>query len=351
MILFDQTWLGALIRVVLTIAVVFGGFVFILVWGERKISAFIQDRLGPNRIGPFGLFQGIADAIKFLFKEDYTPAGAHKLLFSAAPFAAVFPAIMALAIVPYGARRIDGILTALMIANLDVGVLFALSVSSLGVFSIILGGWASNSKYPFLGSLRAAAQMISYEIPLGMTILSVVVLAGTTKLPEIIGLQSHTWFIFLCPIGFLLFMVSMFAETNRLPFDMPEGESEIIGYHAEYSSFRFAMFFMAEYVNMVTVSALCTCLFLGGWEFLPFFGWEDVGRMIGQDIFADSTMWLIPTIWFALKLLTLLFVFIWVRWTLPRFRYDQLMNLGWKKLIPISLANFLLMAFIAAQGV
>ncbi len=348
MILFDDTWLGAVLRIALVVGLAFGGFVYVLVYAERRVSAFLQDRLGPNRVGPFGLLQGLADGIKFFFKEDVMPAGAHKILFLAAPFAAVFPAMMALAVLPLGVRRIQDQWIPLQIANIDVGILFLLSVASLGVFSIILGGWASNSKYPLLGSFRAAAQMISYEIPLGLAVMSVIVLAGSARLVDIVEMQTHAWFIFLTPLGFILFLVSMFAETNRLPFDLPEGETEIIGFHAEYSSMKFAMFFMAEYVNMFTISTLLVLLFLGGWEFLPFVSWNDVGSLWGIDFYRHHVLWVIPTFWLLGKVLFFLFLFIWVRWTLPRFRYDQLMSLGWKRMIPLGLLNLLWVVMVAA---
>ncbi|MFH1017308.1 MAG: NADH-quinone oxidoreductase subunit NuoH [Pseudomonadota bacterium] len=347
MILFDPGWLGSALRIVLVFTLVFGLFVNLLVYGERKVSAFMQDRIGPNRVGPFGVLQPIADAIKFLFKEEVRPAGAHPILYPLAPMIAVVPAVLVLAIIPLGARRIGGVLHPLQIADLDLGLLFALAISSLSVYGIIIGGWASNSKYPLLGTFRAAAQMISYEIPQGMVILSVFLLAGSARLADIVAVQNHVWFVFLCPLGFLLFFISMFAETNRLPFDLPEGDSEIIGYHTEYSSMKFASYFMAEYANMFTVSCLMALLFFGGWEFLPFFGWDRVGEWLGVDVYADPVLWLLPSVWFLLKVTLFLFVFIWVRWTLPRFRYDQLMRLGWKRLVPLSLLNLLLTVAVA----
>src|SRR5580765_7953607 len=211
-----------------------------------------------------------------------------------APLISIFPAILSFAVVPFGAKRIDGALIPLQVADLNVGVLFVLAIASLGVYGIIVGGWASGSKYPLLGTLRGAAQMISYEIPLSLAILSILVLAGSAKLGDIVAAQSHTWYIFYAPLGFLLFVTSMFAETNRLPFDLPEGESEIIGYHAEYSAMKFAMFFMAEYANMFTVSCLVVLLFLGGWEFLPFYGWDSFGKALGVDIYGHPILWLLP---------------------------------------------------------
>lgn len=347
---FQSDWIGALIRIGVTTGAIFGVLVYMMVWAERKISAFLQDRIGPNRIGPMGLLQGLADGIKFIFKEDMIPANANPFFFALAPWVAVFPAILAFAAVPYGIREVNGEMVPLVIANIDIGVLFVLSISSLGVFSIILGGWASNSKYPVLGGLRAAAQVISYEIPLGLSIMAIFILAGTTNLTEIAMMQHKTWYIFLCPIGFIIFVTSIFAETNRLPFDMPEGETEIIGFHAEYSSMKFAMFFMGEYAAMVTVSCLTILMFLGGWELLPFFSWKDLSALIGIEIYSHPILWFLPTAWFLAKLAFLIFFFIWVRWTLPRFRYDQLMDLGWKRLIPLSLLN-LIITIIVAIGI
>jgi len=347
---FQNDWIGALIRIAVTTGAIFGVLVYMMVWAERKISAFLQDRVGPNRIGPMGLLQGLADGIKFIFKEDMIPANANPFFFALAPWVAVFPAILAFAAVPYGIREVNGELVPMVIANIDIGILFVISISSLGVFSIILGGWASNSKYPVLGGLRAAAQVISYEIPLGLSIMGIFLLAGTTNLTEIVMAQHSAWYILLCPLGFIIFVTSIFAETNRLPFDMPEGETEIIGFHAEYSSMKFAMFFMGEYASMVTVSCLTILLFLGGWEFLPFYSWKDVSDLIGIQIYSHPILWFLPTAWFLAKLAFFIFFFIWVRWTLPRFRYDQLMDLGWKRLIPLSLLN-LVITIIVAIGI
>lgn len=344
---FSTDWMGALARIAVTTGMIFGVLVYMMVWAERKISAFLQDRIGPNRIGPFGLLQGLADGLKFIFKEDMIPANANPFFFALAPWIAVFPAILSFAAVPYGVKEINGELVPMVIANIDIGILFVISISSLGVFSIILAGWASNSKYPVLGGLRAAAQVISYEIPLGLSIMAVVLLAGTTDLTKIVFAQHHAWYILLCPLGFIIFVTSVFAETNRLPFDLAEAETEIIGFHSEYSSMKFAMFFMGEYANMVTASCLAILLFLGGWEFLPFFSWTDVSHLTGFNISSHPVFWFLPTAWFLAKLSFLIFVFIWVRWTLPRFRYDQLMGLGWKRLIPLSLLNLIITIIVA----
>ena len=308
---------------------------------ERRISAFIQDRLGPNRVGPFGLLQPVADGIKFIFKEDIIPERANKTIYILAPAISLVTGLIALAVIPIGrgfytdifGHLRDPIFVRFQIADINVGLLYVLAVGSLGVYGVVLGGWASNSKYPLLGGLRSAAQMISYEIPLGLSILGVITITGSFKLDEIVEAQKKVWFLAIQPVGFLVFLVSSFAETNRLPFDLPEAEPEIVaGYHTEYSSMKFAMFYMAEYTHMVVVSALMVCLFLGGWYPLPFGGW------FGLNI---EKYWYLPPIVFTGKVLFLLFVFIWVRWTIPRFRYDQVMNLGWKVLFPLSVLNII----------
>ncbi len=352
MLLFDPGWVGGFLRVLLAFGIVFGVFVYMMIWAERRGSAFIQGRLGPNRVGPFGLLQGLADMIKFLFKEEVRPANAHRLLFLSAPVLALFPAVLSFGVVPFGARRIDGKLVPLVVADLDVGILFLLAVASLSVFSILLAGWSSRSKYPTLGGLRAAAQLISYEVPMGLSVMTVLLLAGSARLSDIVAVQqTHGWFFLLAPIACVVFLASMFAETNRLPFDLPEGETEIIGYHAEYSSMKFAMFFLAEYANMVTVSCLAVLMFFGGWEFLPYFGWDGVSEFFGREIYGDRILWILPTLWFGLKVTAFLFFFIWMRWTLPRFRYDQLMKLGWKGLIPLSALSLLLTTLGMAGGI
>jgi NADH-quinone oxidoreductase subunit H len=352
MLLFEPNWLGAVLRIVLALLLVFGILVYVMIWAERRVSAFIQDRLGPNRVGPFGLLQGLADMLKFLFKEEVRPAGAHPFLFLLAPVLALFPAVFVLGVVPFGSRRIEGRLTPLVVADLEVGILFVLAVASLSVFSILLAGWASRSKYPLMGGLRAAAQLISYEVAMGLSVMTVLLLAGSARLADVVAAQqANGWFFLLAPVACLVFVTSMFAETNRLPFDLPEGEAEIIGYHAEYSSMKFAMFFMAEYANMVTVSSLAVLLFFGGWEFLPYFGWDRLGEIWGFDFYGDPVLWVVPTLWFGLKVLSFLVFFIWVRWTLPRFRYDQLMRLGWKRLIPLSALSLVVTTLILAVGV
>jgi NADH-quinone oxidoreductase subunit H len=312
-----------------------------LTFAERRVSAFIQDRLGPNRVGPFGLLQPLADGLKFIFKEDIIPQQAYKPLYILAPAFAFITAIIALAVIPIGEgfnTTIFGLLeeptyVRFQIADINVGLIYVFAIGSLGVYGIVIGGWASNSKYSLLGALRSAAQMISYEVPLTLSVLGVIILAGSFKLTEIIHAQSNLWYVVPQALGFLVFLVSSFAETNRLPFDMPEAEPEIVaGYHTEYSSMKFAMFFMAEYAHMIVVSSLMVCLFLGGWYPLPFGGWW------GIDI---ERYWFLPPIVFVGKVFFFLFLFIWVRWTIPRFRYDQVMGLGWKVLFPLAVLNII----------
>ncbi len=309
----------------------------VMVYAERKVSAYMQQRNGPNRVGPAGLLQPIADIVKLFFKEELRPKAADAFLFSLAPIISVTTAFLAFAPVPFGApTTFFGLLDepmALMISDVNVAVLVIFAVASMGVYGIVLAGWASNSKYSLLGGLRSSAQMISYELAYGMSLATVVMFAGSMSLREIVGEQQGYWFgfipqwnIFLQPIAFFVFACAGIAETNRAPFDFPEAEQELVaGYHTEYSSMRFAMFFMAEYINMVTVSAVAVNLFLGGWHgpFIPpEYGW----------------------IWFLIKLAFLLFGYLWLRWTLPRFRYDQLMSFGWKVLLPLATVNLLLSA-------
>lgn len=322
-----------------------------LTYAERRVSAIIQDRVGPNRVGPFGLLQPLADGIKFIFKEDIIPATSSKLLYVVAPALSLTISLAALAVIPIG----DGFETSFLgffaeptkisfhIADLNVGVLYVLAMGSLGVYGVVLGGWASNSKYSLLGGLRAAAQMISYELALGLSIIGVIAIVGSLRLGDIINAQQNCWFIFLQPIGFMVFRVSSFAETNRLPFDLPEAETEIVaGYHTEYSSMKFAMFFMAEYTHMIVASCMMTALFLGGWYPLPFGGW------FGIDVVKH---WYLPPIVFISKVVFLLFLFIWVRWSIPRFRYDQVMKLGWKVLFPLAIVNLIITSILILAGV
>lgn len=317
--------------------VIFGGVmgaVAYLTWIERKMIAHVQMRWGPSRVGPFGLLQPIADGLKFLFKEDIIPTGANKVIYVMAPALSLIPALLSFSVIPFG--------PALQVTDLNVGLLFIFALTSLGVYGIVLGGWASNSKYPLLGGLRASAQMISYELGLTLSVIGVLMIANTLSLSEMVRSQEGTWFgfiprwnIFLQPVGFLIYVTSAIAETNRLPFDLAEAETELVaGWHTEYSSLKFAMFFLAEYANMVSVSALATIMFLGGWNGPTF------GNALLEMVF--------PTVWFVLKLSIFVFFYVLMRATLPRFRYDQLMAFGWKFLLPLALLNILVTSFIIA---
>ncbi len=295
----------------------------LLVWAERRVSAFMQDRLGPNRVGPAGLLQPIADLLKFMFKEDVVPGHVNKVMYVLAPALSLVPALVAFAVVPYA--------RGMAIADLNVGILLVFAVSSMAVYGVTIGGWASNSKYSLLGGVRASAQMISYELALGLSVVPVLLVVGDLNMQAIVQWQAdHVWLVVpLFPV-WVIFLVSSYAETNRLPFDCPEAETELVaGYHTEYSSMKFALFFLAEYIHMITASALSVALFFGGWS-LPGVTFPDgsMGTLLSGLVFAGKTG-------------AFLFLFIWVRWTLPRFRYDQLMDLGWKRLLPASLVLIL----------
>lgn len=319
---------------------------------ERKISAWIQDRSGPNRVGPWGLLQPIADGIKNFLKEETMPATANRFWFVLGPMLSIAPALVTIAVVPFAAPLPTpwGVVD-MIVADIPIGILYILALSSLGVYGIVLSGWSSNNKYAFLGGLRASAQMVSYEVALGLSLVVVLMLAGNVTLTQIVWQQQEMglWFAFPLSLGFILFLISAFAETNRLPFDMPEAESELVtGYHTEYSSMKFSMFFIAEYAHMLTASALMATLFFGGWD-LPG-SWDNAfwyqGMLIsgfdaaGAPIAANPAWWktLLTLGGFAAKTGFFLFVYIWVRWTLPRFRYDQVMSLGWKVMLPTGLA-------------
>jgi NADH-quinone oxidoreductase subunit H len=306
---------------------------------ERKLSAWLQYRVGPNRVGPFGLMQPMADAIKFFSKEDIIPTHVNRWLYLIAPALMVFPAFFVFAVIPWGVLTIGGKEVLVQIGQTNIGVLFVLAVSSLTVYSISFGAWTSN-KYSFLGGLRAAAQMISYELPLGMIVVSVVLMAGSLQLEKIVQFQADTvWMIVWQPVGAIVFIITAFAETNRLPFDLPESEAELVGgYHTEYSSMKFAMFYMGEYCNMLTASTMITLLYLGGWH-VPFISSMDMAPLTKQIIQIGGMF---------VKVGFIMIFFVWMRWSLPRFRYDQLMNLGWKWLIPLALANLVLAAIIMA---
>src|SRR5438874_63019 len=306
---------------------------------ERKVIAWAQSRLGPMRVGPYGILQPVADAIKLMIKEDITPVRADRWVFTAAPIISMVPALIVYAVIPFGPTvTIFGHPVPLFITDVNVGLLYIVSVASVGVYGIILAGWASNSKYPLLASLRASAQLISYEVAVTLTLVSVIMMAGTLSMVGIVNAQynQHVWYVVAQPVAFVLVLIGGLAETNRAPFDLPEAEQELTGgFHTEYSGMRFALFFLAEYANMIVVSSVVTTLFLGGW--LPPF----------PNTHALHFLYAIPSwIWFFLKSFFFLYVFIWVRATLPRYRYDQLMRLGWKVLIPLAIANLVVTGIV-----
>ncbi|TMQ63673.1 MAG: NADH-quinone oxidoreductase subunit NuoH [Candidatus Eisenbacteria bacterium] len=308
-----------------------------MIYAERKVAGHMQARTGPNRVGPLGLLQPVADVLKLFFKEEFTPAGANKVVFHIAPMLAVIPALVTFSVIPFGATG------PFIVTDVNVGLLVFLAMSSLGVYAITLGGWSSNNKYALLGGLRSSAQMISYELAMGLSTIGVLLLAGSLSLVDIVKAQSQAihvgpialqgWYVLLQPVAFGIFMITALAETNRAPFDLPEAEGELVaGFHTEYSSMKFGLFFLGEFANVISICSIAVTLFLGGWNgpWLP-----------------DSLKFL----WFFAKLAVLLFFFIWVRWTYPRLRYDQLMNLGWKVLLPLALGNIVLTAlFVYAKA-
>ena len=333
----------SVIKIVIALAVLLTAVAY-STWLERKVVGHIQNRWGPQRVGPFGLLQPLADGLKFIFKEDLTPAHVYKPLYIAAPVLSLVLALTSISLVPIGIWiTVAGVRTPLEITDVNIGLLIILGITSLGVYGVALAGWSSNSKYSLLGGLRASAQMVSYEIALGLSLIGVLIVSGSLNLREIVNAQSGhlagflpRWNIFRGQIvAFFIYLAAAFAETNRIPFDLPEGETELVaGYHTEYSSMKFAMFFMAEYANMITVACIATLLFLGGWH----------GPLFGP-------MWLqaiLPIFWFSLKVFCFIFLYIWVRGTLPRFRYDQLMAFGWKFLFPLAVANVLVTSLIVA---
>jgi NADH-quinone oxidoreductase subunit H len=325
------------LTLILKIVGIFGGVMAVLAyltWLERKIGARIQMRPGPTRVGPFGLLQPLADGLKFLFKEDVIPTHANAFLYIAAPVLSLIPALLAFSVIPFG--------PGLQVTDLSVGLLFLFAIGSLGIYGIVLGGWASNSKYPLMGAMRSSAQMISYELSLTLSVVGVLMIANTLSLAQLVTSQQRTWLgiiprwnIFLQPVAFVVYLCSAVAETNRTPFDLAESEQELVaGWHTEYSSLKFAMFMLAEYANMVTVSALATIMFFGGWA----------GPLFGPGWLQAA----LPTVWFMLKIFVFIFFYVLLRWTIPRFRYDQLMKFGWKVLLPLSLANILVTSFVVA---
>lgn len=310
----------------------------LVTYAERRISAFIQNRIGPNRVGPFGLLQLLADVVKLVMKEDIVPKAANKTVHDLAPMISIAVALSTFAVIPFGNTiELFGQPIKLIVADVNIGILYILALTSIGVYGITLAGWSSNSKYSLLGGLRSSAQLISYELSMGLSIIGVLMIAGSLRLDQIVLHQTSylggwlpAWNIFVQPLGCVIFVASAFAETNRLPFDLPEAEPELVGgYHTEYSGMKFGMFMLSEYINMITSSALITTLFLGGWH-LPFAETWNLSPLI---------LSLLQIVAFVVKVSIVIFFFILVRWTIPRFRYDQLMNLGWKVLLPLAILN------------
>jgi NADH-quinone oxidoreductase subunit H len=333
-----ETLLVPLLKIVVLLVGVLTAVAYIVLL-ERKVQAWVQVRLGPMRVGPHGLLQPVADVVKLLIKEDITPARVDRPVYTLAPIIVLVTAFLMFAVIPFGPEvEIFGRTVALYVADLNVGLLYIVSVASLGIYGTILGGWASNSKYPLLSSLRASAQLVSYEVAVTLTLVSMILMAGTLSLVGIVEAQRDQglWYAFIQPVAFFIFFVGALAETNRAPFDMPEAEQELVGgFHTEYSGIRFALFFLAEYANMIVVSAVATTVFLGGW-LRPF-----------PNVEALALLGIVPGwMWFLIKTFFFLYVFLWVRATLPRYRYDQLMRLGWKVLIPLALANIFVTATI-----
>lgn len=318
-----------------------------LIWVERRGAALIQDRPGPNRVGPMGLLQSMADAVKFFMKEDVLPTYADKLLYNLAPWITLVPAITTFAVIPFGSTLpLFGHDIPLVIADVNIGVLYVFALTSVGVYGIVLAGWASNDKFALMGGIRASAQIISYELAMGIAAIAVFISTSSLRLTTVVETQAHGTYLGFLPhwncfpqvLGCIIFIVSAFAETNRLPFDLAEAEAELVaGYHTEYSAFKFAMFFMGEYANLIAASAMIATLYFGGWS-IPFFHPAGIfGALLSVAVFAAKTAFFI-------------WIFVWVRWTLPRFRYDQLMDLGWKVFLPVSLFNLLLVAGLVAGG-
>jgi len=333
----------SVIKIVIALFVLLTGVAY-TVWLERKLVGRIQNRWGPTRVGPFGLLQPLADGAKFLFKEDITPPHVYKPLYIAAPMIAMMFAVTSMAVIPIGGWvTVAGVHTPLQITDVNIGLLIILGITSIGVYGIALAGWASNSKYSLLGGLRATAQMISYEVALGLSLVGVLILSGTFSLRGIVDAQAGNWWGWLPKwnffqgqfVAFFIYLMAAFAETNRVPFDLPEAETELVaGYHTEYSAMKFAMFFMAEYANMFTVACLASLLFLGGWH----------GPLFGPTWLQE----ILPVFWFALRVFAFIFLYIWIRGTLPRFRYDQLMKFGWKVLLPLAVANLVITGLVVA---
>ncbi len=324
-----------LISIIITVSLVVAMYT---TFGERKIAALLQDRRGPNRAGPFGLLQPLADGVKLFMKEEIIPTHSHKVLFILGPCLAMLTAMMTSAVIPWGSDvELFGRNVSLQVADVNIGILFVFGVVSMGVYGIMIGAWASNNKYSLMGGLRAASQIISYELAMGLALIALLMTTGTLSLREIVtGQTTGTWNVFKQPLGFIIYLVCLFAECNRTPFDLPESENELVGgYHTEYSSMKLGFYLFAEYINMFIGSAVVVCLFFGGYDVLPWIDESNWG-------ISGGWMTLIGIGAFLAKIFFFLFLFIWVRWTIPRFRYDQLMNLGWKKLIPLALVNLLI---------
>ncbi|HKJ03037.1 MAG TPA: NADH-quinone oxidoreductase subunit NuoH, partial [Longimicrobiales bacterium] len=352
---------AGLVFMAIKVVAVFAGVLLVVAYttlAERRISAWIQDRIGPNRVGPFGLLQPIADGLKNILKEETLPAKSAKIYFLLGPMISVFPALVTFAVIPFAAPMPTpwGVVD-MVVADIPIGILYIMALSSLGVYGLVIGGWSSNNKYALLGGMRASAQMVSYEVALGLSLVTILMLAGNVTLTQVVWEQQQlgVWFALPLSLAFILFMISAFAETNRLPFDMPEAESELVaGFHTEYSGMKYAMYPMAEYAHMATQSALMATLFFGGWD-LPG-AWDNAywyqGQLISGFAADGSAVLAAPALWktaltfggFALKVAFFLLVYIWVRWTVPRFRYDQVMALGWKVMLPTALAYTMLMA-------
>ncbi|MDQ2681868.1 MAG: NADH-quinone oxidoreductase subunit NuoH [Candidatus Eremiobacteraeota bacterium] len=320
-------WLIILIKSVILFAIVITTFAYVML-AERKVIGWMQLRPGPNRVGPWGLLQPAADAVKMMFKEDLTPNTADPLIYKLAPFISLLCAFATFSVIPFAEPRPGDLWS---IGNVNAGILIIFAITSIGVYGIALGGWASGSKFPLLGSVRSTAQLVSYELALTMSVVGVLILAGTTSLSGIVHAQFRLWFIVPQLVGFVIYLITAIAETNRAPFDLVEADAELVaGFHTEYSGLRFGLFFIAEYLNMLTVSCIATLLFLGGWE--PMFGLAIIPGLV----------------WFILKTAFFLFFYIWLRATLPRFRYDRLMALGWKVLLPVATLNLVVTAIVVA---
>jgi NADH-quinone oxidoreductase subunit H len=333
-----DTFVIPLLKIIIVLNATLVGVTYMVLL-ERKVIAWAQSRLGPMRVGPYGILQPVADAVKLMIKEDITPVRADRWVFTAAPIIAMVPALVVYAVIPFGPEvNLFGRQVTLYITDINVGLLYIVSVASIGVYGLILAGYASNSKYPLLASLRASAQLISYEVAVTLTLVSVILVAGSLSMVSIVRAQESAgvWFAFVQPVAFVIFFIGGLAETNRAPFDLPEAEQELTGgFHTEYSGMRFALFFLAEYANMIVVSSVATTLFLGGW-LRPF-----------PNVAALSFLGIIPSWgWFLIKSFVFLYIFIWVRATLPRYRYDQLMRLGWKVLIPLAILNLLVTGLV-----